>query len=106
MSDNHRFRSLTILVFVLALGLAAQPGNAAAKAGGAPAPSATWQLRFGGLGVDSDWTEDDYRTHRGRNESAGGGLGVSAEYRFSDRLGAEVGRSSSAWVPAIDSERP
>lgn len=95
MTTHNAFRVPTILVFALVLALGTRPGAAAA-----PADDDPWQLRFGGVGVESGLTfatTDGSGTRTsGRSDSAGGGLGVSAEYRFSQRLGAEIGLIAAA----------
>lgn len=74
-------------------------------AGAPPADAETpfdkgWQLRFGGVGVDSglDFVIVDTAGHRHRWTSATGGVAVSGEYRFTPRLGVELGAIAAGEV--------
>ncbi len=79
----------------LVLLLCALPGAALATEKG-------WTLRFGAVGLSSELDNDSVggfgRHTYARDGSVGGGLGVSGEYRFSPRLGFEIGAMTAATV--------
>ena len=99
MTATQRFRVLTIAVFTLALALCARPGIGAdlPTADSPTADEAHWQLRFGGVGVATDL---GYSSLEGSHYSGGAasGVGISAEYRFSHRLGAEFGIAAALGI--------
>ena len=87
MSPSQRFRPALLVCLLLTATFLVQPPDAAAAGEG-------WLLRFGGVWVDPDVNVDtiDSAGSRARARSVDDiNLGVGAEYRFSRRLGLDLG---------------
>ena len=94
MTATQRFRILTIVLVTLALALCSRPALATETR---TAGEAHWQLRFGGVGVATDLGYDTVGDAR-YSEGGATGLGISAEYRFAHRLGAEFGIAAAVGI--------
>ena len=83
--------------------LAATPPAHAGEATEASAPPVKgWEIRFYAAAVDMEQGSTELTEpttfHRGFDSSAGGGIGFNAEYRFSRRLGLDLGLFSGGNV--------